>query len=98
GKRASSFGAATADGDVVWLCAGEAVVAVRVDDGAELARHDVRARCYGAPAIDGDTIHAATRNGEVIALARELLRDRARVVGAIQRTGSRARSRTPRRW
>ena len=78
GKRASSFGAATADGDVVWLCAGEAVVAVRVDDGAELARHDVRARCYGAPAIDGDTIHAATRNGEVIALARELLRDRAR--------------------
>ena len=67
GTRASTFGAATADGDSVWLCAGESVVAVRVRDGAEVARHDVRARCFGAPAIDGEKIYVATRNGEVIA-------------------------------
>ncbi len=75
GTRASTFGAATADGDSVWLCAGESVVAVRVRDGAEVARHDVRARCFGAPAIDGEKIYVATRNGEVIALDRDLLRD-----------------------
>lgn len=77
-KRASGFGAATADSDTVWLCAGEAVVAVRVDDGAEVARHDVGARCFGAPAIDGDTIYVATRNGEVLALDRARLRHGAR--------------------
>jgi outer membrane protein assembly factor BamB len=62
---ANSFGAGTAQGEVVWLCEGRFVVGVRVGDGAETARRDVGANCFGAPAIDGDLMYVASRTGEL---------------------------------
>jgi outer membrane protein assembly factor BamB len=69
--RGVSFSAGTADGDRVLLCQGATLVAVHVDDGRELARHET-GPCFGAPGLDGDTVYVATRGGELVAHPRDL--------------------------
>ncbi|HUQ04865.1 MAG TPA: PQQ-binding-like beta-propeller repeat protein [Kofleriaceae bacterium] len=69
GPRVRSFGAGTAEGERVLLCAGDALVSIRAYDGREMGRHGVGDRCFGAPAIDGHTAYVGTRAGTVVAVA-----------------------------
>lgn len=70
GVASGGFGAATVDGGAVRACNGEALVSVDAGDGRERARWPLGARCFGAPAIDGETIYVASRAGELRAYDR----------------------------
>jgi outer membrane protein assembly factor BamB len=82
GRRATSFGAGTADREAVLLCAGDALLAVQAYDGHVLHRHGVGERCFGAPALGVNTVYVGTRAGTLVAISNSG-RERARTLWAM---------------
>lgn len=71
GQGRTSFGAGTADGDRALLCMNKVVLAIHASDGRELARR-ATGQCFGAPGLDRDAAYVATREGELVAIPRDL--------------------------
>lgn len=54
-------------GDALYLCSGDALIAVDLRRAREAWRRELDGRCFTAPALGGGSIVAATRGGSVIA-------------------------------